>query len=88
MTQIAIPPAESLHQLASALSRLKSEGERIILEENGEPVAALISIEDLRLFEKLFEEEEDRVDLAAAEAALAEPGPNIPYEEIRKELGL
>jgi hypothetical protein len=30
---------------------------------------------------------EDRVDNAAAERALAEPGKNIPWSEARKKLG-
>ena len=31
---------------------------------------------------------EDRADLDAARAALAEPGSRIPYEDVRRELGL
>ncbi len=31
---------------------------------------------------------EDAADIAAADAAMAEPGKSIPYDEVRKELGL
>lgn len=31
---------------------------------------------------------EDAEDLAAAKAAMAEPGPRRPWDEVRKELGL
>jgi len=43
------------------------------------------SMEDLRLLERLAREEEDRLDL---EAALAEPGENIPLKRLKKELAL
>jgi hypothetical protein len=51
-------------------------------------MAAMIPMEDLRLLERLIEEEEDRIDVAAIEAAIAEGGEAIPYERVRKELGL
>ena len=31
---------------------------------------------------------EDRIDVAAARKALAEAGAKIPYEKVRRELGL
>ena len=31
---------------------------------------------------------EELEDIAAAQAALAEPGPHIPWEDVKKELGL
>jgi len=63
--------------------RLATDGERVVVTVNGKDVA-LMSLDDL----KLFEEIEDRLDNEAADRALAEPGPNIPYEQARKELGL
>jgi N-acetyl-anhydromuramyl-L-alanine amidase AmpD len=32
--------------------------------------------------------QEDKEDIAAAERALAEPGPNIPWEEVKKQFGI
>jgi len=32
--------------------------------------------------------QEDKEDLAAARKALKEPGPNIPWEKVKKDLGL
>lgn len=31
---------------------------------------------------------EDLADIEAARCALAEPGPSVPYEDVRRELGL
>ena len=45
-------------------------------------------MDDLRPLERLAQEEMDRIDLEAARAALAEPGGNIPLEQIKNELGL
>lgn len=61
--------------------------EWIVLERRGKEMAAMIPMEDLRLLERLIEEEEDRIDLEKAREAMAEEGENIPYEQVRKELG-
>ena len=52
----------------------------------GKDLAAVIPIEDLRLLERLIEEQ-DRLDVQAARRALAEL-ERIPYEQVRRELGL
>ena len=74
--------------LAAVLNRVERRGERILIQRRGQDAAALIPIEDLKLLEKLIAEEEDRIDIAAVHAALAEPGAPMPYEEFRKTLGL
>lgn len=65
-------------------------GKPIILHQNGEQVAALISMEDLHLLERLIEEEEDRIDIADAQKILAETKESdwIPFEQVKAELGL
>lgn len=63
--------------------RLVDEGERVVVTLQGKEVA-LISVDDL----KYIEEMEDYFDRKAFEEAKAEPGPNIPYEQIRREMGL
>jgi antitoxin (DNA-binding transcriptional repressor) of toxin-antitoxin stability system len=67
---------------ATTLDHVRKEGERVIIEDHGSPVAALVTMEDLRLIER----EEDRVDNAAAELALQETGPNISWDEIKKRM--
>jgi prevent-host-death family protein len=70
-------------RLADTINRVKYQGERVVLERRGKGVAALISIEDLNMLEKL----EDEYDVRAARAALREKGA-IPWEQVKKELGL
>jgi antitoxin Phd len=79
---------ELKNSLRDVLNRAGSKGERIIVQRRGKDAAAIISVEDLRLFERLLEEAEDRADVAAARAALAESDERIPYEEFRRRHGL
>jgi prevent-host-death family protein len=70
--------------LASALNKVAFGGERIVLQRNNKDVAALVSIEDLSLLRAL----EDKLDLEEMKKALDEPGANIPWEDIKKDLGI
>ena len=63
-------------------------GRRTVISRNGKEVAAVISIEDLHLLERLIEAEADRQDIEAARTAMTEPGKNINLEDLKKELGL
>jgi prevent-host-death family protein len=66
------------------IGKVQYAGDRIILQHRGKAVAALIPVEDLRLLEEL----EDEYWIRRADAAEAEPGPNIPLEQVKSELGL
>lgn len=54
--------------ISDYLGRAQYGGERITVTQHGQPVAALISIQDLELLRAI----EDRMDIAAADAALRE----------------
>ncbi len=71
-------------QFADLVSRAEYAGERTIVHRRKKPVAAVVPIEDLQLLEQL----EDRLDLEDALKAMKEPGPRIPWEQIKKELKL
>ena len=85
MTTLSASQARS--QLGSLLERTARRKQRVILTRRGRQLAAVVPLEDLRLIERLSEEEEDRIDREEARKAKAEPG-RIPYAQVRKELGL
>ncbi|CAN2039662.1 Antitoxin [Candidatus Magnetomoraceae bacterium gMMP-15] len=58
--------------------------EPIILTHRGQKIAALISMKELELLRQI----EDYIDIEDAKQALAEPGANIPAQEVWQELGL
>lgn len=82
MPKMTVKEAEE--SLTRAVRLLREDGERVTLTEGGEPVAALVTADDLALLEAL----EDRIDLEEARKALAEPGDSIPWEKVKAELGL
>ena len=75
--------ADIRNNLADAINRVAYAGERIILERRGKGVAALVSVEDLELLERL----EDEADIKAARKALKEKG-GVPLEKIMERLGM
>jgi prevent-host-death family protein len=76
-------------EFATILNRVVDGKERIVLHRDGKPVAAVIPVEDLKLLERLIEEEEDRIDLARAERVLSDPNQEwIPWEQVKAEEGL
>ncbi len=79
-----LPASKAREQFADVINRVTYRGERVVLERRGKGVAALVPVEDLELLEAL----EDRLDVAAARAALAEKGPNIPWSRLKAELGI
>ena len=74
---------EIRNNLADAINRVAYTGERIVLERRGKGVAALVSVEDLALLERL----EDEADIKAARKALKEKG-GISLEDLKKKYGL
>jgi hypothetical protein len=70
--------------------RQVAAGKPMIFRQNGKNVAAMISIEDLHLLERLIEEEEDRIDIAQSKEILVEVKEQgtVPWENIKAKLGL
>lgn len=58
--------------------------EVVFLERYGRPAAVLISPER---YEQLMAALEDAEDAAAFDAAMAEEGPNVPWEQVKADLG-
>ncbi len=79
-----LPATKAREQFADVINRVTYRGERVVLERHGKRVAALVPVQDLELLEAL----ENRLDLEAARAALAEKGPSIPWSKLKAELGI
>lgn len=58
--------------------------EAVFLERYGRRAAVLVSPER---YERLIAALEDAEDVAAFDAAIAEEGPNIPWEQAKADLG-
>ncbi len=58
--------------------------EAVVLERYGRPAAVLVSPEQ---YEKLVAALEDADDAAAFDAAMKEEGPNIPWDQVKVDLG-
>ena len=81
----ALDLTQARARFAESVNRVTYRGERILIQKHGRPVAALVPVEDLALIRQL----EDRVDLEDARKALAEAkGKLIPWETVKRELGL
>lgn len=83
MTHCAV--ADARRDLSDILNRVVYGGERVVITRHGKDVAAIVSSKDLEALEKI----EDMIDVTEAEKRLSEGRKNaIPYESIRKEMGL
>jgi prevent-host-death family protein len=69
---------------AEAVNRANFGGERTLIRRHGKDVAAVVSAEDLKTLEAL----EDRLDLEEARQIMKKPGRLVPWEKIKKQLGL
>ena len=61
-----------------------SRTEAVVLERYGRPAAVLVSPEQ---YEKLVAALEDAEDVEAFDAAMQEEGPNIPWDQVKADLG-
>ena len=88
MTRLTVSKARE--EFPEVVNRAAHGKERTIVSSRGKDLAAVIPIEDLRLLERLAQEEMDRIDIEDARAALKEADEKgtIPLREARKRLGL
>jgi prevent-host-death family protein len=79
-----IPISKARDHLAELGNRVSLRGERLVVERRGKNLFALVPVEDVELLERL----EDETDIRLARKAVKEGRPNIPWEKVRKDLGL
>lgn len=75
---------EVRHKLSLIAKRVARHGERVVVERRGKNLFALVPMEDVELLERI----EDETDIRLARKAMKEKGPNIPWEKVKKDLGL
>lgn len=86
MTRLTASKARE--SFSDTVNRVAYRGERIVLQRRGKSIAALVPVADFERLEQLSEEEEDRLDNGAAEAALREKGKNVPWAMVKRRAGL
>jgi antitoxin Phd len=74
--------SEAREKLAEAIDAAQSEA--VVLERYGRPAAVLVSMER---YEQLLDALEEAEDISAFDAAMAEKGDNIPWEQVKADLG-
>ncbi len=79
-----ISAADARKNLAHVVNRVAFGKETFILTRRGEALAALVSVEDL----KLLQEIEERMDVDDAWKVRSESEETIAWEDLKKELEL
>jgi len=81
-TRIGLTSARK--NLARIIKRVAYEKETFVLTRYGEPLAAIVPVEDLERLQAL----EDRQDIEDAWAARTEPGERISWDDLKADLAL
>ena len=77
-----ISAADARKKFANIINRVAYGKEAFVLTRRGEALAAIVSMEDL----KLLQEIEEQMDIEDAWEARSEPGESISWEKLREEL--
>ena len=81
MSDLSISDARA--DLAKAVARANKNPVTIL--RHGKPIAVLINPS---LFEKFIESIEELEDIAAFDEAMSDKDPTIPWEQVKKDLGI
>jgi prevent-host-death family protein len=77
-----IPVSEARDKLSEAVETAQSEA--VFLERYGQPAAVLVSP---ARYDELMEALEDLEDVAAFDSAMAEEGEDLPWDQVKADLG-
>ena len=88
---VHIPVSEFKNEISETLNRVVYTGERVLLQRHGKDVAALVSMNELKLIEEI-EQIEDETDLKEALKILhkIKSGATgvVSWDKAKKELGV
>jgi prevent-host-death family protein len=79
-----ISAADARKRFADIINRVAYGQESFVLTRRGQPLAAIVSMDDLMLLQEI----EEQMDIDDAWRARNEPGENISWEKLREELEL
>ena len=74
--------ADARNHLSDVIARSKSEA--VFIERRGQRAAVVVSPER---YERMLEALEDAEDVAAFDEAMAEEGTNVPWAQVKADLG-
>jgi prevent-host-death family protein len=77
MLHVSYPLTQASPGLGELVSRARHDHERVFLTEHGQPVAAIVSIEDLAELERT----QDAADLAECQAIKSRSVSGVPHDE-------
>lgn len=80
MSSVSVADARS--HLSDVIAR--SQREAVFIERRGRRAAVVVSPER---YERMLEALEDTEDAASFDEAMAEEGENIPWDQVKKDLG-
>lgn len=80
MSSVSVADARS--HLSDVIAR--SQQEAVFIERRGQRAAVVVSPER---YERMLEALEDAEDAASFDEAMAEEGENIPWDQVKKDLG-
>jgi PHD/YefM family antitoxin component YafN of YafNO toxin-antitoxin module len=83
---LSLPKEGAAERSAEAAARAENDKERVVLIRDGEPVAAVVPIEDLEALEAEDEYWSRAAADAIAEWEAAGRPPGIPIEDIARDL--
>lgn len=77
--------ADARKNFSDVITRAKAEA--VFIERRGQPAAVVISPERYERLMEALEEAEEAEDAAAFDEAMAEEGSNIPWAQVKADLG-
>ncbi len=77
-----ISVADARNNLSTVIAR--SQEEAVFIERRGQRTAVVISPEQ---YERMLDALEEAEDVAAFDEAMAEEGPDVPWEQVKADLG-
>lgn len=82
MDMSIVSVADARKHLSDVIAR--SQREAVFIERRGQRAAVVVSPEH---YERMMEALEDAEDIAAFDDAMAEEGPNVPWAQVKADLG-